>query len=168
MLTELLAERRTSILKRWLGLILESYPAAQFLLSEKDRFANPVGQTIAREIEVVYDGVRSDAAIESYLPALEAIVRIRAVQDFSASRAVSFIFLLKQAIREAIATELAGGAMTEAILSLESRIDAVAGRCFDLHMDAREKIFEIRTTEMRRQTYFLLERAAGGDDKQKP
>ena len=44
MLIELLADRRTSILKRWLGLILESYPAAQFLLTEKDRFSIPSGR----------------------------------------------------------------------------------------------------------------------------
>ena len=165
MLTELLAERRTSILKRWLGLILGSYPAetARFLLSERDRFANPVGQTIAREIEAAFDGVRSADEIESFTPALEAIVKIRAVQDFGASQAVSFVFQLKRAIREELAPQIASGAVTDGILELESRIDAVAGRCFDLYMSAREKIYELRANELRRETYFLLERATRGN-----
>ena len=107
--------------------------------------------------------MRSDAAIDSFTPGLDAIVRIRAVQEFSASQAVSFIFLLKQAVREALAPELAGSALTDAILAFESRIDAVAGRCFDLYMGAREK-YQIRANEIRRQTHFLLERVARGDD----
>lgn len=161
MLTELLAERRSSILKRWLGLIFESYSpqVARFLGAERDRFANPVGQTIARESEVVLDAVRTNAELDSFTPALEAIVKIRAVQDFGASQAVAFIFLLKRAIREELATELEGPSLTREILSLESRIDLVAGRCFDLFMHAREKIYEIKANELRKRTQFLLERA---------
>ncbi len=161
MLTELLAERRTSILKRWLGLIFESYApqTARFLGAERDRFANPVGQTIAREIEVAYDGIRSTAEVESFSPALEAIVKIRAVQDFRASDAVAFIFQLKRAIREELAGELDGAGLAAPLRALDARIDAVAARCFDLYMSAREKIYEIKANELRKRTHFLLERA---------
>jgi hypothetical protein len=55
-LENLLLQNKTTILKRWFDLILESYPANTATMMRKDRnqFTNPVGATFSREIETLF------------------------------------------------------------------------------------------------------------------
>ncbi|MCX6635381.1 MAG: RsbRD N-terminal domain-containing protein, partial [Acidobacteria bacterium] len=83
--------------------------------------------------------------------ALDAIMRIRAVEDHTASQAVAFLFLLKEVLREkSPAADLA---------AFENRIDRMALLAFDLYMKCREKIYEIKAEEAKRRVY-LLERVS--------
>ena len=54
---DLLSEKRTAIVSRWRRLIVETYPdsTGQFLERESDRFQNPIGSTLAKETEFLYD-----------------------------------------------------------------------------------------------------------------
>ena len=92
-----LYEKKSTILKKWLDQILDTYPddAKRFLKEQKDPFANPVGNTISREIQHLYDEFLKGIDPEKMSPILDRIIRIRAIQDFSPSQAVSFIFILK-------------------------------------------------------------------------
>ena len=56
-LNNLLAQRKTAIIKKWFALAIETYPSdtANFLKSQKDPFANPVGRTIYRGLEALFD-----------------------------------------------------------------------------------------------------------------
>ena len=96
-LEELLLQKKSHILKRWLDLILETYPldAQRFLKHQKDQFLNPVGSTISREIEILFQEAIKGINPERTCASLDGIIRIRAIQDFSPSEAVSFVFLLK-------------------------------------------------------------------------
>ena len=153
MFKEQLEKKKTAILDRWFGLILETYPSntSKILKAEKDRFVNPVGQTIAKEIETLYGeligGMNSDKISES----LENMIRIRSVQDFSPSKAVLFVHGLKKAIKDELAGEMRGADVFEEWLALESNIDDLCLRAFDIYMNCREKICEIRVHEMESQ-----------------
>jgi len=52
-LEDLLKQKASHIQKRWLALIIDTYPAdsQRFLREQKDRFANPVGTALARAVE---------------------------------------------------------------------------------------------------------------------
>lgn len=151
-LTTLLTEHRKQILEAWVTRILASYSrdSARFMKRQPDRFANPVGHTIASEAERIFDALIADDDSRVTAAAAERINKIRAVQDFSASEAVSFIFLLKAAVRSVLERELAG-AMTDQLLVFESKVDNVALQAFDSYMLCREKLFEIRCNDIRRQ-----------------
>ena len=82
---------------------------------------------------------------------LERINKIRAVQDFKPSQAVAFVFLLKTALREELGAELYQGGMTQQLLSLESQIDGLVLIAFDNYMRCREKLFEVRCNDIKRQ-----------------
>ncbi len=153
MLRELLEKKKTAILNRWFRLILETYPGdtSKFLKQEKDPFVNPVGATVSREIEVLYDELLKEMDSERVSVALENIIRIRCVQDFSASRAVLFILHLKRAVKEELASELQGDPMFREWLTFESSIDHLSLLAFDIFMKCREKIYEIRLHEMKNQ-----------------
>ena len=160
MLPDLLQKSRATVVKRWLDLILESYPpdAAEFLLGEKDQFLNPVGYTISTEIEAVYQELLGDMDEERLSKSLDDIVKIRAVQEFSPSQAVDFVFLLKRAIHQELGSMAATPQLHHELLELEARIDRMALLAFDLYMQRRERIFDIRTKELRNRSGHLIER----------
>lgn len=150
-LEHLLSQNRDAILERWFGLILETYPpeGTRFLSQEKDRFVNPVGSTISREIETLYDELLGNMAPEIISAALDSFLKIRAVQDFSPSRALAPVFLLKKAVRETLAGEFEQSHFLKQLLAFESRIDEMALLAVDIYVKCREKIYEIRINEVK-------------------
>ena len=100
------------------------------------------------------------ARVPLTLEALEGLVRIRAVQDFSPAEAVAFVFLLKRAAREVLedVSEQAQSVPARVLSDLEARIDSLALLAFETYTRCREEIFEIRVREAQRRTAALLER----------
>ncbi|MBI5116467.1 RsbRD N-terminal domain-containing protein [Candidatus Poribacteria bacterium] len=160
-LENLLSRKRSAIVERWFQLILDTYPAdtSSFLKRQKDRFANPVGNTISQGIEGIYDGLVQSEGPDKVSPFLDTIIRIRAIQDFSPSQGVAFVFSLKKAIREELKDEMRDEEVARELLALESRIDELALLSFDIYMKCREKVYELRANEVKNRTFKLLERA---------
>jgi len=161
-LEDLLKQKASHIRKRWVELIIQTYPAdsQRFFREQKDRFANPVGTTLSREVESLYHELLHGMDPEKVDSSLDEIVRIRAVQDFSPAGAMSFVFLLKKILREELDQEIKQSpAACEELLTLESRLDDMALRGFDLYVRCREKIYEIRAKEAKNQVSRLLQRA---------
>lgn len=160
-LKDLLAAKKETIIEKWFDVVLESYPAdtSNFLKTKKNRFANPVGYALSSGLDALFDGLLQEADIETLSPTLDSIVRIRAVQGMPPSRAMVFLFLLKHVIRDTLEPEIRGGGFSDELAGLESAIDAVALHSFDIYMNCREKIYELRAEESRRLTYRLLQKA---------
>jgi len=169
-LKQLLIEKKKSILERWFHLILETYPpeTSKFIRKEKDRFVNPVGVTLSEGMEALYEGLLKGVVADQISNPLEKILQIRSVQDFSPSQAVAIISLLKKAVQEEMKEnkiEMKG--MIEEWFDLESRIDQLSLRAFDIYTTYRERIYEIRISEIKRErdrAFKLLERT---DSKRK-
>ena len=147
---------RGAVVRKWLAQVLETYPeeTSRFLLQNKDPFRNPVGRALQEGLPVLFDELAGGMNFSRIDTVLDGIVHIRAVQDFTASQAVGFLFVLKSAIREEVAPN------RPTLDALNSRIDEMALRAFDLYMACREKTYEIKANEAKRRVY-LLERAAG-------
>jgi hypothetical protein len=156
-----LVTKRDAILKRWRDLVLDTYPedAARFFKREKDRFANPVGAAVIEESSAIFDEVMAGPDFEKLHAPLDRIIRIRAVQDFSPSQALSFIFLLKTAIRDATADQDLDAAAFREMMAVEVKIDRAALFGFEIYMGCREQIYRIRADEIRNRTVKLLERS---------
>jgi hypothetical protein len=154
-------EKKSAFLKRWFNLIVETYPdeTTRFLKYQKDRFANPVGYALTQSLDRLYEEVVSGVDPERAAPALDQIIRIRAIQNFSPSQAVAFVFFLKTVIREALEEEIRQSGIKEELLVIETRIDQLALLAFDQYMGCREKLYDLKANELRRQTYRLLQRA---------
>ncbi|MEW6571329.1 MAG: RsbRD N-terminal domain-containing protein [Nitrospirota bacterium] len=160
-LENLLTHKRSTILKKWFDVVIKTYPpeTALFLKSQKDHFANPVGSTIMQGIEDLFGELLQGINSERVPTYLDNIIRIRAVQSFTPSQAISFVFLLKKVIREELEKEVMENGLSEELLALESRIDDLALLAFDIFMQCREKIYELKAMELNNQTYSLLKRA---------
>jgi hypothetical protein len=154
-------ERRKTIAKRWFEALIDSYPdeTSRFLKKQKDRFANPVGQTLSQGITQILEKLLGGQDREGLRAALDPIIRIRAVQDFAPSQALAFVFLLKKVLREELGKEIEEKGLGQELSDLESRVDELALLSFDLFMLCREKIYELKASELKHQTFRLLERA---------
>ncbi|OGW37972.1 MAG: hypothetical protein A2Y97_05440 [Nitrospirae bacterium RBG_13_39_12] len=160
-LKNLLLEKKSAILKRWFNITLEAYPSdtSNFLKKQKNRFNNPVGYTISNGIEGLFEEILKGFDPDKIYPFMESIIKINAVQDFSASRAISFIFLLKKVIRQELSDKSRDSGISEELLILESQIDGLALLSFDIYMQCREKIYDLKANEVKNMTYRLLKRA---------
>jgi hypothetical protein len=132
------------ILEQWIARTMQSYPAAAlpFLTGQDDPFRNPVGHTLRQSLTTLFEELQGSMDTGSIASALDAIIRIRAVQDLTASQAVGFLFLLKPLTRE-LAPE-------QDHEKLADRIDRLALMAFDKYMQCREQVAEIRLNERRR------------------
>lgn len=165
----ILSKKQTVILNKWRDVIMATYGEAystdtsSFLKKQKNQFANPVGHTISEGTEAVIDalinGISWGNSNDKATAFLDKIVKIRAVQDFSPSQAIGFIFALKKVIREAIKDELEENSIYNELLILESRIDDLAISSFESYMKHREKIYELKVKEFKSMAFRLLERA---------
>jgi hypothetical protein len=154
----LLSEKKHEIAKTWFDLIVETYPqdTANFLKTQKNRFGNPVGFTISEGIDAILGELSGELDLARVSPYLDNIIRIRAIQDFTPSQAVGFIFLLKKVIWEALASEIRKNQLFDELLVIESQIDQLANVSFDMYIACREKIYKLRANELRNRTSRIL------------
>jgi hypothetical protein len=157
-LKELLTLNKSKILRKWLDLVLDTYPpeTARFLKDEKDRFANPVAYTVKCNLESLLDDLINNSPDETVLPHIEEIVKIRAVQDFSPSQAVSFVRLVKEPITGEIKGQMATKEMYSEWLKLEMEIDRLSAIAFNVYSACKDSINQIRIKELKAENKALM------------
>lgn len=167
---EHLRERKEAVLKRWLDDTVSVYAdkTAKFLLKQKNPFANPVGNTLRDGTSSILDVLLRSGKAEEARPSLEGLLRVRAIQDLSPSTAVLFLFRLKRVLRKElgkIATQ--PGNATE-LAELDDAVDSMALVAFDVYMQCREEVFELRVNEVKRGVSYLQRRLGMGDFEFEP
>ena len=147
---EKLREKRDEIIKRWVGYALSTYPkrAREFFSRQKDPFLNPVGNILKNELCEIYNQLLLDRAKDSIREHVDAIVRVRAVQDFSPSSAVMIFLGLKDIVSEVLEVEDFDGPKWSEVDRFFRRIDQLCLLAFDIFMSCREKLWELKTKEV--------------------
>lgn len=160
-LKDQLQEKRSAIVNQWFEAVVETYHEETRgpLRKQKAPFTNPVGFNTAQGLEGLFDGLLKGMMPTETSRFLDAIVRIRAVQDFAPSEAVRFIFRLKDVIRKELAEALRDQAVSAELVSFEGAIDDLALFAFDLYLQCREKIYDIKAREAQSATFRLLQQA---------
>ncbi|MEJ5364347.1 MAG: RsbRD N-terminal domain-containing protein [Desulfosoma sp.] len=160
-LTEYLQRNQKPILKEWFQAVVETYPeeTAKFLKKEKDPFANPVGSSILEGIQGIYAQILGGLASDDVMPFLDRIVRVRAVQDFTPAQAVSFMFSLKDVVRSQMEKDGLLSRYAADLAGFDRTVDRAALMAFNIYMECREKIYQLRVDEIKNRTGRLLERA---------
>lgn len=162
-LEDLLVEKKSTLIKLWMDLIYDTYPkdSKNFLRSQQNSIANPVGASIVEGADQLFDWLikGEDKEFENICMVLDNIVRIRAVQEFSASHSIGFVFFLKKAVRQTLNKKIRQRQLYEELLTFESRIDNLALLAFDNYSQCREQLHQIRASEIRNRSSRILERA---------
>jgi hypothetical protein len=157
---ELLQKNQEAIVRRWFEDVLAMYSqnASGTFGSQKDPFANPVGHSLRQGTRRIFEALLEGADSEEIRQSLDAIVKVRAVQQFSPSQAVGFVFLLKEAMRTELATEAADPKFAAELAEIERRIDHIALAAFDVFVRHREQVYELRVNEVKRRVSWVLKK----------
>ncbi len=167
-LKDVLKEKKPAIVQKWFDAALANYhkDAQGLLRKTKAQFTNPVGFDLAQGLDGLFDALLQGMISDNVSTFLDAIVRIRAVQDFAPSEALAFLLRIKQIAREELGPEqLAEAGTAEALASFDSAVDDLALYAFDLYMRCREKIYDLKAQEARNLTYRLLQKAQALGEK---
>ena len=157
-----LVEKKPAILKKWFDTVADTYPdnTSSFLKKQKAQFTNPVGYNLAEGLDGLFEALLQGVIPDTVSVFLDSIIRIRAVQEFTPSEAVAFVFQLKKIVRQELGSEvLQQQRMIEELTAFDATIDDLALFSFDIFMKCREKIYEIKANEARSMTFRLLQQA---------
>jgi len=146
---EQLEQNLLTIERKWIDSVLSTYSedGAKFFNSEKDQFANPLGYNVKKGLEKTLRLLVNDQLDE--LPAeMEQLVKLRAVQTFGPSEAVSFVFPLKKIVIEVCGLQCIAECAND-WSSFEGRVDGLAMRLFDLFVKDRELLYQVKLNEYR-------------------
>ena len=164
-LQDLLEEKREALTNKWLERTRSAYPVetAKFLERDSEQFTNPVGFTLTEAVTEIVDVLLAGMDPERVCPPLEKIIRIRAIQDFTPSKAVAFVFLLKGVVRDLLPTTAEGPSLETDLLAFDRQVDQLALFAFDIYCSCREQVFDLRVNELKRNVSTLLRKADMGD-----
>ena len=157
-LLDLLREKKESIVQKWFEAALATYPkdSAAMFGRRKDPFSNPVGHSLRVGTRAIFEGLLDEGDAQKIREHLHEIIKIRAVQDLAASEVLRFIFQLKGVVRGAIRE---AGDETEFSVDLagfEERIDKVILTAFDVFVECRERLCDIRINEAKRGVSWIV------------
>jgi hypothetical protein len=157
---ELLQENKDVIVQRWLDDVLATYPEASSaaFARQKDPFANPTGHSLRVGTRGIFEALLDGADAEKIRQHLHEIVRIRAVQEFSASEAVRFVFHLKAAVRAELTKASRDRRFSSELAEFEDQIDRIALVAFDVFVECREQVCELRVNEVKRRVSWVVDR----------
>jgi hypothetical protein len=157
----LLGKNRSAILKKWFDAAVSTYhlDTSQFLKSQNDRFANPVGITMSEGLNFLFDQLVTEPDTSRMREYLDPMIRIRAIQNFTPSQATSFILSLKNIIRETLKRQLEKNGLEKELLELDTKIDRLLLLAFDIYMECREKIYDLKANEEKNKVFKAFKRA---------
>jgi hypothetical protein len=155
---DLLRERTDAIVHRWVEEVLSSYPrdAAVLFQQQQDPFANPVGRSVRDGTRGIFQAILNGMDSDELRSHLDEIVRVRAVQQFSPSEALSFVFALRSIIRDVIPELDADPRLRREVAELDEKIDRVALAAFDVFAERREAVNQLRIQEVKRQVAWVF------------
>lgn len=159
-LAQLLRSKEAAIVGRWLEEVLATYPerAAEAFGRQTDPFANPVGHSLRVGTQAIFDAVVDGADDAEARSALTDIIRIRAVQELPAARAAGFVFGLRRAIRAELPEAVSDPQWSAEWAQLDNHIDRVALAAFDIYVDCRERVFQLRVDEVKRRVSWVVDK----------
>jgi hypothetical protein len=162
-LEDVLRNNRDAILEKWFNAILATYSedARNFMKAKSNRFANPVGSSISDGLAALFQRLVDGSELEcpEVCAFLDGIIRIRAVQEYSPADALGFVFDLKAIARETVERHSRDSRNLEELLTFERRIDKLSLLAFNIYMQCREKVYELKVHEFKRSYSRVVQRA---------
>ena len=159
-LADFLRANQEAIVRRWLEAVLSSYAASASaaFARQPDPFANPVGHSLRQGTLAIYQALLADDPAESIGGQLHEIISIRAVQEMSASKAVGFVFQLRTAVRAELGAAADQPALAAELARLDAAIDRVGLLAFDIYVECRERVCQLRINEVNRRVSWIAQK----------
>jgi len=163
---EHLHRQRDKIVRKWLDAAIATYPedTANFLKRQKDPFANPVGATLSRELYNIFDELLRETSTDQLPRSVDAVVRVRAVQDFSPTQALQVFTVLKTILRRHLDDTVRDNGWETPYRELEDKVDQLNMLAFDIYVKCKEQLWELKARQAQGRVSYLLRKYAGMDE----
>lgn len=161
-LQDIFREHRDTLIAEWTEAMLGTYPfeTVGFLRSRKDQFSNPVGHITSAAAEAMYDAIAGeDVDLNVITTALEDLVKVRAIQQFSPEQALGVLCIVKPLLRKKLMPQVREHGLFDAWLDAESRIDSLLLMGFGFHAACREKLHMMKVDEYKNRYAQVIRRA---------
>jgi hypothetical protein len=158
----IIEENHSKILKLWKERFFSDIfgeDVKSYFLREVDPFQNPLASRVDEIFSSILKEIKSECSLDALLPYLERLAQVLAVYVPSAKRAMGTFLKLKGIIRENFGDEILERFGVKGLLQMEDLINSLMVLTFDFYMKYRERLFEIRYEEWKRNNYLLLKRA---------
>ncbi|PIP37421.1 MAG: hypothetical protein COX19_16830 [Desulfobacterales bacterium CG23_combo_of_CG06-09_8_20_14_all_51_8] len=154
-----LEENRRKLVERWIDAVITTYPpdSVGFFKNTRDKFANPVGSTIKRSIDLLFtEVIKEKMDMAAVQEAMDPIVRLRAVQEFSPSQALSFLFSIKPILQKSLEKNLSDPAVDRFLRDVAVHTDELMLTAIDIYSKCRETVFLLRINQAKESVKKLL------------
>ena len=141
----LIRKNRPLVLERWREGVLAFFP-------QKMHMGTPLAEALSEALAEVLDALGESP--ERLSEALKRVSRILAVQNFPPSRAMSLFFELKSVLREIAFGKVKQKQWDE----FQTGMEHLTLEAFDSYMVHREKIYQLKIEESKRQTFMMSRR----------
>jgi hypothetical protein len=156
-LEKLTESMHSKIASMWFDAVLASYPndKNKFLAKKDDLFMNPVGVNIRESIkELLKEILNRNPDYDKVKEYVEPVMRIAAVQEFGPGKACAFIFTMKEILRREFKGNLDN--FYAELDEFSKKLDMTALIGFEIYMECREKIFELKARHVKERTLNIL------------
>jgi len=159
-LQKFLKDNHKGICSQWTDAIIKTYPeeGAKFFSGSSNQFSNPVGHTFRNNIEKIFSILVEGDDVSACTKDLDGILRIRAVQGFAPSVALSFLPALKEIVYREV-NKAGVGDVGDMLHDWNIRIDRLTMLGFDLYVSCREVLWQQKANQLYSRTHKLLEKA---------
>ncbi len=159
--TDKVKQEKDILLQKWVDKYYAAYPLGStgFIRTSTDKFKNPIGIITQTSLSTLYDAViGDDIEFSDVHAALNELVKLRAIQEMPASRAVGPMAQLKTLFKEEVFDNLVKNNKDSKVLqeifedffTVAARIDGLLLLSMDLYSADREKVFNLRVEEIHR------------------
>lgn len=147
-LAKVLRNNRKRIVEQWVDYTLSTYKSSRFFRQEGDNFANPIGGVTKEALAELFLLLADNSEPETFVKPIEKIVRLRAIQDFAPSQAVSPFHAVKHITRDILAKDSKHSHLINELYDFEFAVDMAVLAAFDIYLDSRERLYKVRLEEL--------------------
>jgi hypothetical protein len=140
---------REKIVNQWVDYLLSTYESSGFFQRERDLFANPVGGNTRQSLSKLFVLLSVNADNHEFIPPIEQIMKIRAVQKFAPSEAVGPLHGIKHIVREVFSKSKETKHLVTKLSEFDFAVDLAVLVAFDVYMQCREQLYKVRIQEIK-------------------
>ncbi len=156
-LAEAFRNYEDKIVKQWVDYTLSSYKSSTFFKKSPDKFANPVGGNTREALSTLFKLLSKNADPKKFAEPLDQVMRIRSIQEFTASEAVGPIYAVKHITRELLEKDSERKHLISELYDFEFAVDLAVLSAFDLYAQCRERLYKVRIKEIKTGTHILTD-----------
>ena len=157
-LRELMRDNRKTLLDQWFHQFIGAYPpeSVKYFERVENEFTNPIGSNVHKSLVAIFDELLGEQDADKIYSDLEMIMRIKAVQDVTPSKAIAFVFGLKSIVRKSFTKEISNGTINlSELLDFFDALDTIALLAFNIYVDSRELVYDMRVQELHQRVDIL-------------